>query len=79
MMYTPDSINVFKGNHHLCMKLFLLFTKVVQWVIKCSNVLLFADNAKLFLKINLIYDYIIILEDLNTLNNLYYLNSLVLI
>lgn len=39
------------------MKLFLLFTKIIQWVIMRSNILLFADDAKLFFKFDLIYDY----------------------
>lgn len=38
--------DVLHRNNHLCMKLFLLFTKIIQWVIKRSNILLFADNVK---------------------------------
>lgn len=49
------------------MKLFLLFTKIIQWVIMRSNILLFTGDAKLFLKIDLIYNYITVL-DINTLN-----------
>lgn len=49
------------------MKLFLLFTKIIQWVIMRSNILLFTGDTKLFLKIDLIYNYITVL-DINTLN-----------
>lgn len=46
------------------------------YVIKHSNILLFADDTKLFKKINWLHDFITLQEDLNNFTKLCYLNGL---